>query len=127
MWEPWLVFRKPLDGRVQDNLRKWKTGGFRRPSDAQPFGDVIASAPTRKSEKDIARHPSLKPQAFLRKLVRGVLPLGEGVVLDPFAGSGSTLAAAEAVGYQSIGIEQDEDYFQMAREAIPALARMKTD
>lgn len=122
MWEPWLVFRKPLDGRVQDNLRRWKTGGFRRPSDAQPFGDVIASAPTQKSEKDIARHPSLKPQAFLRKLVRGVLPLGEGVVLDPFAGSGSTLAAAEAVGYRSIGVEQDEEYFRMACAAVPKLA-----
>ena len=28
MWEPWLVFRKPLEGRVQDNLRKWRTGGI---------------------------------------------------------------------------------------------------
>ena len=46
MWEPWLVFRKPLEGRVQDNLRKWGTGGFRRPSPDKPFGDVIASVPT---------------------------------------------------------------------------------
>ena len=52
-------------------------------------------------------HPSLKPQDFLRQLVRGVLPLGEGVVLDPFCGAGSTLAAAEAVGYRSVGIEND--------------------
>ena len=69
----------------------------------------------------LAPHPSLKPQAFLRTLVRAVLPLGEGVVLDPFAGAGSTLAAAEALGYQSIGIEQDERYFAMAKEAIPKL------
>ena len=41
MWEPWVAFRKPLDGRVQDNLRKWKTGGFRRPNKDQPFGDVL--------------------------------------------------------------------------------------
>lgn len=123
MWEPWIVFRKKLDGRVQDNLRRWKTGGFRRPSKDRPFGDVIASAPTRKSERAIAQHPSLKPQAFLRQIVRGVLPLGEGVVLDPFAGSGSTLAAAEAVGYASIGVEKDAGYFDMACEAIPKLAR----
>ncbi len=98
MWEPWLLFRKPVEGRVQDNLRKWKVGGFRRPSQDRPFGDVIPSAPTHKSERELAPHPSLKPQDFLRVVVRGVLPLGEGVVVDPFAGAGSTLAAAEAIG-----------------------------
>ncbi len=123
MWEPWLVYRKPLEGRVQDNLRKWHTGGFRRPSQDKPFGDVISSAPTRKAEREIAPHPSLKPQAFLRQLVRAVLPLGDGVILDPFAGAGSTLAAAEAVGYASVGVEKDKHFFTMAREAIPKLIR----
>lgn len=123
MWEPWVVYRRPIEGRVQDNLRKWGTGGFRRPSRDKPFGDVIASAPTRANERRLAPHPSLKPQAFLRQLVRSVLPLGEGVVLDPFAGAGSTLAAAEAVGYESVGIEKDESYFDMACKAIPMLAK----
>jgi len=125
MWEPWIVFRKVIEGRVQDNLRKWKAGGFRRPSEDKPFGDVIASAPTRRDERALAPHPSLKPQAFLRQVVRAVLPLGEGIVLDPFAGAGSTLAAAEAVGYPSIGIEKDEYYFDMACEAIPKLIRFQ--
>jgi DNA modification methylase len=127
MWEPWLLFRKRLDGRAQDNLRRWKTGGFRRPSAAQPFGDVIRSAPTHARERRLAPHPSLKPQRFLRALVRGVLPLAEGVVLDPFAGSGSTLAAAEAVGYSSIGLEKDARYFALARAAIPRLAAIEDD
>jgi DNA modification methylase len=125
MWEPWLLFRKPIEGRVQDNLRKWKTGGFRRPSADRPFRDVIPSSPTHKFERKLASHPSLKPQAFLRTLIRGVLPLGKGVVLDPFAGSGSTLAAAEAVGYQSIGIEKDSRYFNLATTAIPKLVTFK--
>ncbi len=125
MWEPWLIFRKPIEGRVQDNLRKWKTGGFRRPSSDKPFGDVIQSGPTRKSERSLAPHPSLKPQALLRQLVRAVLPLGEGVVLDPFAGSGSTIAAAEAVGYRSIGIEKDVRYFDLACDAIPKLIKQQ--
>lgn len=123
MWEPWILFRKPIEGRVKDNLRRWKTGGFRRPSEERPFGDVIRSSPTRKNERVLAPHPSLKPQEFLRRLVRGVLPLGEGVVVDPFAGAGSTLAAAQAVGYQSIGIEKDPHYFEMGVESIPKLAR----
>jgi site-specific DNA-methyltransferase (adenine-specific) len=124
MWEPWLVYRKPIQGRVQDNLRKWGTGGFRRPGREKPFGDVIASAPTRKTERNLAPHPSLKPQSFLRQLVRAVLPLGTGIVLDPFAGAGSTLAAAEAIGYKSIGVEKDRHYFDIAAEAIPKLARL---
>lgn len=124
MWEPWLIFRKPLDGRVQDNLRRWGTGGFRRISADKPFGDVIASAPTRSSERKLAPHPSLKPQVFLRKIVRAVLPLGTGVVLDPFAGAASTLAAAEAVGYRSIGVERDAHYFAIAARALPRLAAL---
>ena len=127
MWEPWLLFRKPLEGRAQDNLRKWGTGGFRRISADKPFGDVIESSPTRATERKLADHPSLKPHAFLRKVVRGVLPLGQGVVLDPFAGSGSTLAAAEAVGYQSVGVERDRACFDLAAEAIPRLAALRVE
>jgi len=123
-YEPWLLLRRPLEGRVQDNLRRWGTGGLRRIGDELPFGDVIRSAPTRKEEKALAPHPSLKPQAFLRQVVYAILPFGEGIVLDPFAGSGATLAAAEAVGYQSIGVEHDADYVEMACRAIPALAAL---
>ena len=75
-WEPWGLFRKPCEGRVQDNLRKWGTGGLRRVSATEPFGDAIRSAPTRREERRIAPHPSLKPQAFMRRLVRAALPLG---------------------------------------------------
>ena len=127
MWEPWLLFRKPIEGRVQDNLRKWGTGGFRRISEDRPFGDVIESSPTRASERKLAMHPSLKPQAFLRKVVRGVLPLGRGLVLDPFAGSASTLAAAEAISYRSVGVERDATYFDLGCQALPRLAALKVD
>lgn len=121
-WEPWVLLRKPLDGRVQDNLRRWGTGGFRRPSADRPFGDVIRSHPTPAAERKIAPHPSLKPQAFMRQVVQAVLPLGKGVVLDPFMGAGSTLAAANAVGYASIGVERDDAFFDLARSSVARLA-----
>ena len=107
---------------MQDNLRKWKTGGLRRQSAAVPFADVIQSAPTRRAERAIAPHPSLKPQTFMRQIVRAALPLGQGIVLDPFMGGGSTIAAALAVGYDSIGVELDAAYAEIARQAIPRLA-----
>jgi site-specific DNA-methyltransferase (adenine-specific) len=123
-WEPWGLFRKQCEGRVQDNLRKWKTGGLRRVSEDRPFVDVIESAPTRAAERALSGHPSLKPQAFMRRVVRASLPLGEGVVLDPFMGGGATIAAAEAVGYRSIGVERDAAFFRIAERGIPRLAAL---
>src|SRR3989440_4989595 len=126
-WEPWGLFRKPCEGRVQDNLRKWKTGGLRRISDSEPFKDLILSSPARRREREIAPHPSLKPQNFLRQIVRAAVPLGEGTILDPFMGSGSTIAAATACGLKSIGLELRDEYFSMAKSAIPRLAKLGGD
>ena len=88
------------------------------------FSDLIPSQRTPRRERLLAPHPSIKPQAFLRQVVRAALPLGQGIVLDPFAGSGSTLAAAEAVGYRSVGVELDADYAAVAAEGIPKLAQL---
>ncbi|MBI3361310.1 MAG: site-specific DNA-methyltransferase [Chloroflexi bacterium] len=123
-WEPWGVFRKPFEGTLAGNLRQWKAGGLRRLPGGNPFPDVIDSVRTPRRERDIAPHPSLKPQQFLRLLAWAALPLGHGRILDPFAGSGSTLAAAEALGYDSKGIEIDDDYIRVARRAIPELAKL---
>ena len=84
----------------------------------------MKAPPARGQERRIAPHPSLKPQAFLRQIVKSSLPLGKGVVLDPFAESGSTLAAATAVGLQSIGLEHNRDYYEMGVKAIPKLAAL---
>jgi site-specific DNA-methyltransferase (adenine-specific) len=122
--EPWGLFRKPMPPRmkVSDCLRQYRTGGLRRKADGTPFEDVIDSERTPKEEREIAAHPSLKPQSFLRKIVYAALPLGEGVVADPFMGSGSTIAAAEAVGYRGIGVERHDRYYRLSEKAIPRLA-----
>jgi site-specific DNA-methyltransferase (adenine-specific) len=123
-WEPWGIFRKSCIGTVADNLRAWGTGGLRRASREEPLKDIIQCSPTRGEEKKIAPHPSLKPQRFLRQVVRAALPLGIGIIYDPFAGSGSTLAAAEVLGFHSIGTDRDPEYFGMARTAFPQLAAL---
>ncbi len=124
-WEPWGLFRKPLDGTVVENLRKWQAGALRRLARDRPLPDVIESERTPASERAIADHPTLKPQSLMRVLVRCILPLGEGTILDPFMGGGSTIAAAEALGYRSVGIEIDRHYFEMARQAIPRLSKLQ--
>ena len=120
--KPWGCFRKPLEGRVQDNLRKWKTGGLKRLSGDAPFRDLIVCPPARGLEARIAPHPSLKPQKLMRQIVRASLPMGHGTILDPFMGSGATVAAANACGLDSIGIEIDDEYFRLAQAVVPLLA-----
>lgn len=123
-WEPWGIFRKPPEGTVRDNLRRWGTGGLRRPSADQPFRDVFSCPPASRAEKRIAPHPTLKPQRLMRYIVRASLPLGRGVVLDPFCGAGSTVAAAAAVGYEAIGVDVSAGFIRMAAVAIPQLATL---
>ncbi len=127
-YEPWGILRKPLPKgmKVSDCLRVYGTGGLRRISPEQPFSDVIVSERTPKRERDLVDHPSLKPQSFLRQVVHAALPLGEGIIADPFMGSGSTVAAAEMLGLTCIGIERYADYFNMSANAIPQLARLAT-
>ena len=122
-FEPWLVFRKPCQGRVEQNLSRFGTGALRRPSRNVPFPDLVEVGPARHRERLLATHPSLKPQALMRFLVRAALPLAKGTILDPFMGSGATIAAASSLGLKSVGIELDPNYFSMAKSAIPRLAR----
>jgi DNA modification methylase len=123
-FEPWLLFRKPFEGRVTENLKRFGTGALRRPAKDTPFSDLLVVSPARPRERSLARHPSLKPQALMRSLVRASLPLERGVLLDPFMGGGSTIAAATALGLRSVGVELDSKYFTMAKSAIPKLAKL---
>ena len=103
-------------------------GAFTGTEEAAPFyGDVggasrffyVAKAP--KSERpldaDGVGHPTVKPLALMRQLVRLVTPLG-GCVVDPFAGSGTTLEAAYLEGFESIGIELTPDYWPLIEARI---------
>ncbi len=64
-------------------------------------------------------HPTVKPTELMRYLCRLVTP-PDGVVLDPFMGSGSTLKAAELEGFSGIGIELSPDYIAIAKRRIAA-------
>ena len=62
-------------------------------------------------------HPTVKPIKLMEYLIKLICPPG-GVVLDPFAGSGSTLVAAKRLGFQFIGIEMNEEYVEIASKRI---------
>jgi len=62
-------------------------------------------------------HPTVKPLALMRYLITLITPPG-GIVLDPFAGSGTTGVAAKELGFDFIGIEKDPEYFKIAEARI---------
>jgi site-specific DNA-methyltransferase (adenine-specific) len=116
-YEPWMLFRKPISERtVAQNIRKWGTGGLRRVTTDSPLPDVIPSGKTPAAEEAVSDH--------LRILSRALLPEGAGVILDPFAGSGSTIAACEAVGYESVGVELDLHHFEQLPANIAILSNL---
>jgi site-specific DNA-methyltransferase (adenine-specific) len=127
-YEPWGILRKPMPPgmTVGDCLRKYGTGGLRVMPSGLPLNDVIESERTPQSERRIADHPSLKPQSFLRPMVYAALPLGTGVIADPFLGAGPTVAAAMAMGVACVGVERRADYYEEAVNAIPKLAALPT-
>ena len=63
------------------------------------------------------QHPTVKPLALMEWLVTLITPEG-GTVLDPFAGTGTTLQAATNKGFNPIGIEADADYIQLIHQRM---------
>ena len=85
-----------------------------------------AKAPKRERPNvDGVQHPTVKPLAIMRWLIRLTTPPG-GVVLDPFAGSGTTIEAALIEGFDPVGIEMETDYLPLIQHRIDRQAGTPT-
>src|SRR5690606_17877987 len=71
-------------------------------------------------------HPTVKPTDLMAWLVRLVTPPG-GIVLDPFAGSGSTLVAAKREGFNYVGLEREAEYVEIARARTGQASQKASD
>jgi site-specific DNA-methyltransferase (adenine-specific) len=143
-FEPIVVARKPLEsGTVARNVLKWGTGainvnesriGARWPSNVivdEPMAEEVdafsneaarffyVAKPSSKEriKVDGLSHPTVKPLALMRYLIKLVTPPG-GVVLDPFAGSGTTVEAAVLESFDAIGIEMTEEYIPLIEARV---------
>ena len=118
---------------VGPSSRDRMSGDFAGMGDRAPsyFGDTggasrfyytaKASRADRNTSGATNTHPTVKPTDLMRWLVRLVTPPG-GVVLDPFAGSGSTLVAARAEGFRAIGIEREQEYADIIAARLSQLS-----
>jgi DNA modification methylase len=75
----------------------------------------------RKSPEELKlKHPAMFPAALATRLIESFLPDGPHVVLDPFAGTGATLVAAERLGKQGVGIELSDEFVSVASSRFAA-------
>jgi len=91
---------------------KDKDGNYISASAAGKYGSVKAA------QKN--HHPTVKPIKLMEYLVRLVTPK-EGIVLEPFAGSGTTLIACKQQGFNYIGIEREQEYCDIAEARLKAV------
>lgn len=91
--------------------------GFNDTGGASRFFYVAKADATERPRVNGTAHPTVKPLALMRWLVRLVTPPG-GTVLEPFAGSGTTVEACIVEGFQCIAIEREADYLPLIRQRI---------
>lgn len=100
VYTPSAANRKAGGGRLSARLRAESVLTFPRPN-----------------SRGVNKHPTEKPVPLMRTLVESSSLVGE-VVLDPFAGSGSTLVAAVLAGRRAVGVELDERYAETAAKRL---------
>ena len=114
-----------------DNCIRTKVGSFLEHGGLGKAGDVqrtygdsggasrffYCAKASKKERGEDNNHPTVKPIALMRYLARLITP-PEGIMLDPFAGSGTTLIASKLEGFFFIGIEREAKYCEIARRRV---------
>lgn len=118
-----VVESEPVLGPRDPGSEEWRTAcsrlGLRTDADEYPASTLDADATglcRGLGERRLA-HPTVKPLDLMRWLVRLACPPG-GVVLDPFAGTGTTLQAARVEGMRAVGAEYEPDYLPLIRRRL---------
>ena len=91
------------------------------PSKAQTtYGEMKGTETHSENRQSLVKniHPTVKPLALMRYLITLIAPPTNALILDPFAGSGSTIVAAKQLGISAIGIEKQPEYAEIARKRV---------
>ncbi len=127
-WEAIVVVQKPLVNNYVETLLKNGIGLFHTINEDGSFqSNILENIPRDEREQENV-HCTVKPLALMEKLVQMIVPASsEHLILDPFAGSGTTLVAAKKLGCSYVGIEIVPEYVEIARtrlnELIPPSVR----
>jgi len=126
-WESIVLLQKPLLNNYWETLQETGVGVFRTVNENGSFQSNILEGYCHPSEKKFA-HCTVKPLALIKKLIHTLVPKSRNnIVLDPFAGSGTTLVAAQQLGYRFTGIEIEAEYVEIIEERLAASAQTNLD
>ncbi len=118
-WEAIIVVQKPLENNYLETVQKYGVGLFNTQTNAGTFQSNIIEGIQREKNEQFNVHCTVKPLALMKKLITIFVPLNEDhIVLDPFAGSGTTLVAAKKLGVNYIGIEIVPEYMDIIQKRL---------
>jgi site-specific DNA-methyltransferase (adenine-specific) len=119
IFEPILWFTKPykIGGTIADNVLQYGLGAFNE-SILHKYGQESDNVLHFQSlQSDMGLHPTQKPLKLMELLIE-FSTVENQIVLDPFCGSGTTLIAAVKLNRHYIGIEKEENYYNVALDRI---------
>ncbi|MDQ7025714.1 MAG: DNA methyltransferase [Anaerolineae bacterium] len=120
-WEAIVILQKPLQNNYINTFLKYDVGLFYTQNEDGSFQSNIIENIPREKNTDFNVHCTVKPLALMEKLVQMFVPPSDKhIVLDPFAGSGTTLLAARNLGRSFVGIEIVSDYIEIIEQRLSA-------
>jgi site-specific DNA-methyltransferase (adenine-specific) len=118
-WEAIVIVQKPLINNYIQTIQETGLGPFNAILSDGSFQSNILEGFSKGSDEKFDEHCTIKPISLIRRLLELFLPKGKDhVVLDPFAGTGTTLVAAMELGYIAIGIEIEERYIDIIKKRL---------
>lgn len=121
-WEAIAVLQKPLINNYIETTEKTGLGPFKTINRDGSFQSNILEGFSKGEEELLDAHCTIKPLGLIRKLIEFFVPKSaQNIVLDPFAGSGTTLVAAKQLGYPYVGIEIEKSYIRLITKRLAGI------
>jgi site-specific DNA-methyltransferase (adenine-specific) len=118
-WEAIVIVQKPLKNNYLETIQETGLGPFKAILSDGSFQSNILEGFSKNRDEKFDDHCTIKPISLIKKLIELFLPKGENhTVLDPFAGTGTTLAASLELGYKAIGIEIEQRYIDIIQHRL---------
>jgi site-specific DNA-methyltransferase (adenine-specific) len=118
-WEAIVLVQKPLINNYWETIQETNVGLFKTINNDGSFQSNILENLSHKEKDEKYEHCTVKPLVLMKKLVDMLVPPHkDNIILDPFAGSGTTLVAAQELGFDYIGIEIEENYIPIIEDRL---------